>query len=405
MRQVEGRVTVPCYLNVPGCGTGGVFHYDGQLPAAMPGNTAQARFTCNIPRVAADGRRLRPGIYGHGLLGSRGEVNQGQLKRLSNTYGFVFCATDWIGMACTDLPGLPPGEEDVADLLAGKLVVPDCDIPVVGTILLDITNFPKLGDRVQQGMLNQLFLGRAMIHPDGLAADPAFAVNGKPVIDTRRLYYDGNSQGGIIGGALIAVAPDLNRGVIGVPGMNYSTLLRRSVDFDQYAQILYNAYPDERERPVLLQLLQMLWDRAEADGYAQHMTNDPLPNTPKHRVLMHVGLGDHQVSTYAAKVEARTIGAHALAPWAAPGRDSDRRPLFGLPAIRGKTYAGSAIVLFDSGSPVPPKAELPPREGQDPHEFPRRSKLGMRQKDAFLRPRGKVIDVCGGQPCTTSPEG
>ena len=38
-----------------------------------------------------------------------------------------------------------------------------------------------------------------------------------------------------MGGALTALAPDFNRAVLGVPGMNYSTLLRRSVDFDMYA--------------------------------------------------------------------------------------------------------------------------------------------------------------------------
>ena len=35
-----------------------------------------------------------------------------------------------------------------------------------------------------------------------------------------------------MGGALTAVAPDFDRAVLGVPGMNYSTLLQRSVDFD-----------------------------------------------------------------------------------------------------------------------------------------------------------------------------
>ncbi|MEA2125238.1 MAG: hypothetical protein QOI80_2020, partial [Solirubrobacteraceae bacterium] len=200
-------------------------------------------------------------------------------------------------------------------------------------------------------------------------------------------------------GALIAVAPDLDHGVIGVNGMNYSTLLRRSSDFDTYAQFLYNAYPDELERPVLLQLLQMLWDRAEADGYAQHMTTDPYPNTPRHKVLMHIGFGDHQVSNYAAKVEARTVGAHAFAPWTDAGRDTDRHPLFGLPAIRGASFGGSAIVMWDSGSPPPPKEELPPREGEDPHEFPRRSPLGQRQKSDFLRPGGRITDVCGAHPC------
>ena len=65
----------------------------------------------------------------------------------------------------------------------------------------------------------------------GLGTDPAFQNDaGESVIDTRRLFYDGNSQGGIIGGALAAVGVDHDRAVLGVPGMNYSTLLRRSVD-------------------------------------------------------------------------------------------------------------------------------------------------------------------------------
>ena len=58
------------------------------------------------------------------------------------------------------------------------------------------------------------------------------------VIDTSRLVYVGGSQGGIMGGALTAFAQDWTRSVLGVPGMNYSLLLRRSVDFDTYAAIL-----------------------------------------------------------------------------------------------------------------------------------------------------------------------
>ena len=55
--------------------------------------------------------------------------------------------------------------------------------------------------------------------------------------------------------------------------------------------------------------MQQLWDRGEANGYAQHMTSDPLPNTPPHEVLLHPALGDHQVAQVTAEVEARTIGA------------------------------------------------------------------------------------------------
>ena len=74
------------------------------------------------------------------------------------------------------------------------------------------------------------------------------------MIDTQRLFYDGNSQGGIMGGALTAVAPDFNRAVLGVPGMNYSTLLQRSVDFEPYARAVHadlrRAPPDLRPAPT-----------------------------------------------------------------------------------------------------------------------------------------------------------
>ena len=81
----------------------------------------------------------------------------------------------------------------------------------------------------------------------------------------------------------------------------------------------------------------MLWDRGEANGYAQHMTTDPLPNTPPHKVLLHVAFGDHQVATLTAEVEARTIGAVTHAGPLDPGRDPDVDPLFGHPARRFAT--------------------------------------------------------------------
>ena len=145
--------------------------------------------------------------------------------------------------------------------------------------------------------MDQLYLGRLMLHPNGLASAPAFQQGGQPIFDNSKLLYDSNSQGGIMGGALTALAPDFQNAVLGVPAINYSILLRRSVDFDAYAVIMYDQYPNERERPLVLGLLQMLWDRGEGNGYAQHMVGDPLPGTPDHNVLMHVAVGDHQVST------------------------------------------------------------------------------------------------------------
>ena len=102
------------------------------------------------------------------------------------------------------------------------------------------------------------------------------------MIDTRRLYFDSNSQGGIMGGALTALAPDFDRAVLGAVGMNYSTLLQRSVDFDAYSPFLYGGYPNQLERQLWISQIQLLWDRGESNGYAHHITDRPLPGTPRH---------------------------------------------------------------------------------------------------------------------------
>jgi hypothetical protein len=73
-----------------------------------------------------------------------------------------------------------------------------------------------------------------------------------------------------------AVSPDFTRVSLGVPGMNYSVLLPRSVDFAPFAEILYPSYPNETARPLIFDLMQdrrrswrpleSLWPRAPGVG-------------------------------------------------------------------------------------------------------------------------------------------
>jgi hypothetical protein len=388
-RKVEGTLTVPCYLT-NGCAPGGRFSLDRRgLPRRM--GTTQAKFYCNIPRSALDPAsppKARPSLYGHGLLGRATEIDAGNVKSMSNEHNFVFCATPWAGFAA----------EDVQHIVS---------------VLSDFSGFNTVADRMQQGFLNMLLLGRAMIHPQGLSSNAAFQAGGQGVLDTTRLFFDGNSQGGIMGGGLTAVAPDFERAVLGVPGMNYSTLLNRSVDFDTYAAIIYPNYRKVIDRQLWLAQIQLLWDRGEANGYAHHMTNEPLPNTPRHTVLMHVAFGDHQVSDTTAEVEARTIGASAYKPAVGPGRSPWTR-LQLIPALTFFPYEGSAIVFWDTGpirtegtetvgTNAPPVGNTPNRSGDDPHENPRATPAARVQKSEFLKLGGRVVDVCGGGPCHAVP--
>jgi hypothetical protein len=391
-RRVKGTLTVPCYM-APSCAPGGTLALDARgLPARN--GTWNANFDCTIPRSAVDGTPspARPIVYGHGLFGGAGEVGSGLLQQLASAHGFVLCATDEIGMSSSDIP------------------------TTIG-ILSNLSGFPKLPDRLQQGLLNELYLGRAMIHPNGLVSHPAFrAANNAgspPVIDTRRLYYNGNSQGGIMGGALTALSPDFTQAALGVAAMRYSLLLPRATPFDSFASVLYPNYPDELSRPLIISMIQMLWDRGDPNGYAHRMTTNPLPDTPPHRVLINVALGDHQVTNFASDVEARTIGASAHVPVLDQGRWPDVDVLWGVPPITSYPFTGSAIFYWDTGPvrpdplnpartigvPPPPLQNVPNRAGEDPHGAPRGAPLGLQLISQFLSPAGAITDVCGGQPC------
>jgi hypothetical protein len=419
LRQIDGTLDdVPCYLNVDGCpanpGANFSFDPDGDV-TWNPAYTIDVPFRCVIPRSVDAGSAVAPAraaTFGHGLLGDRTQVNaQG---RLANEGNFLWCAVDWAGFSTPDLA-------------------------VVIATLSSVSNFSKLADRMQQGFVHFTYLGRALLHPDGFTSDPAFQYDAgsglEPVIDTSELYFEGISQGAIMGGALTALSPDFTRSVLNVPGMNYSTLLRRSVDSDQYFKLpglgLYANYPNELERPLLLSIMQLLWDRGEGNGYAHHMTDDPLPNTPEHQVLLQVATGDHQVSNVAAEVEARTIGAGVHKPALDPGRHWEPNPFMQLSGIdfgSGPSFdpfEGSALVYYDGGpvswfndgtswasaaiecshgnpaadpcqgSGVMPADEVPPRPetgyGADPHGYPRRSVEGLGHVKTFLGPDGFIL--------------
>jgi hypothetical protein len=439
-RKITGTFSVPCYI-FPSCAapvkckdvvsqfpfdecpSPGSFYYTDPSdpdaePRQVPGQTYQASFICIVGRSAYDsGHLVRPVDYGHGLFGSYTEVTSAPQQEMANREGMMYCATDWFGWANSDIPN--------------ALVA-----------IADLSNFKVLADRGQQGELNFLYLQRLMINPKGFASNPAFQYpSGSSFINLADgVYYDGNSQGGIFGGTVCAVSIDANRCALGVNGMDYSTLLPRSVDYVAsqtlpqflaanaqqfasnpagydptsltgvgYSNALDLAYPDQSQRQLILDLIQTLWDRADPNGYAGHMsaaaeegllpdctgmgvvkasdqtvsncdveTPDPGPD---HHVLMQIAWGDHQVANFTAFDEARTIGARAvggpstsntlaggeallasrLCNTDAKGNFTANDPVDGhycyepdsvlwdIPAIESYPYDGSAIAIFDSG--------------------------------------------------------
>jgi len=372
-RLVEGSYSVPNWLTSDGS-PGNKMNYDASGNPALNG-VVQSPFACIIPDAVVEGTEpANMVIYGHGLLGSQLEIDAGNVVAMANEHNAIYCATKWAGMS----------EDDVPNAIAS---------------LQDLSNFSTIADRLQQGVLNQLVLGRLMLAENGLKMVPAFRrADDSSMIDNSALYFDGNSQGGIMGMMLAAVSQDFDRAVLGVVGMNYSLLLPRSVDFDIYEAVFIPAYENPLDRELLISVIQMLWDSGEGAGYVRHIVSDPLPNTQEKDVLMHVAFGDWQVTELSAMIAARTMGVPIHRPVTADGRNRELSPGWGIDTLDYETDT-SALVIWDSGSDPIPFEQIPPRASRDPHADPRNDVDVRRQKAAFLFD-GELIDICNGEPCT-----
>lgn len=397
-RQIDGTFQVPLYLNTGGV-PGSTLRVDSNGVPVNNGDFFTAQYRCIVPYAATTGGAApavpaRVSLYGHGLLGSHTEISAGNVGDFSSEHNIIQCATDWTGFA----------EDDGGFVIA--------------SVLGDFSKFPNFIDRQHQGILNALMLGRLLIHADGFASDAAFQVGGESMIDSSGLFYDGNSQGGILGGVLAAFSQDATRFSLGVPGINYSTLLNRSVDFVAFDSLLAGNYPASTDRNLLLSVAQILWDRTDPSGHINHVTSDPYANTPAKKLLYQVAFGDHQVAPVTVEVAARSNGASIHQPAISPTKVvPEVTPYYGIPAIAAYPFDGSAMVIWDSGNPAPPTGNVEPPQitpadpewadlgpcpqghSSDPHSCPRSNADARTQKSEFLKNTGMVVDVCGGAAC------
>ena len=360
-KRLHVMMTVPLYLNQPDPG-GRLILDDEGMP--LQNGTAQYEVLVNIPNAATGGT---PGALlqnGHGLLGHKEEGQDGYLAEMADKWNYVAFAVDLIGMSHEDFP------------------------TIASSAAADIEGFLQCVDRQHQGLLNSLLAMRLM--KGGLASDPATFLNGHATINPTLGFYRGDSQGGIFGATYMAISTDVTRGLLGEPGLPYSLLLNRSLDFGTYLILLRGAFRTGRNMQQVIGLLQMLWDRTEPNGYVPYLSGGDLPGTPAHEVLLHVAIGDHQVTPLGAHILARSVGAKNLTPV--------NRHIWGIDEAAAP-FTGSGMVEWSFGLKESPKTDIPPDDtfGPDPHDSVRKLPEAMDQTNAFFR-TGKIESFCKG-PC------
>lgn len=359
--RIFGTFKAPLYLTDPGPGGDLVFGDDG-LPEPNPDQPwYDVEFELLIPNSAAAGSPAKLLQYGHGLLGSKTQIESGHFREFIDQYNYAIFGVDMDGMASED-----------EDFVTNVLVIGDWE------------RMDQFFDRQHQGMINQLLAMRVL--KTAVASDPTYG----ELLNGDEAYYHGISQGGIFGGTYMALSTDVSRGVLGVMGMPYNLLLYRSVDFDPFVGVMNITWPDARDRLHILNLTQMLWDRTEPNGYAPYVRENLLPDTPAHEVLMRSALGDHQVTTLGAHIMARSIGTKHVR--------TGQGAVYGLEEVDGATD-GSSYVEYDLGLPEMPPCNIPMRACDDPHGKIRKLDEARQQLDLFLR-TGETRVFCENASCS-----
>jgi len=354
---IEGRFSVPLFLDVPGPVSVLNLGNDG-LPEAN--GTADFRFTMLIPASATEENPAALLQFGHGLLNERNEVERDHLMDFMDTYGYAMYSTDWIGLSAPD------------EAFLG--------------VIFDsgrIHEYEGQFARTQQAVINALVLNRVVTGT--IATDESYA----PLLDASQNYYYGISLGGILGTVYMALSTDVTRGAADVMGAPFVTLLTRSRQFDPFFAIANNTYEDPRDVQMALSLTQNFWDRSEPVGFLPHLRDDPFEGSPVHELMMRAAVGDHSVSTASAHFQARSLGA--------PHVESGVREVFGLETA--DDAEGIAYIEYDFGLPPEPACPVPMRLCTDPHGGLRGLPSADEQLDRFLR-TGEIVNSCPDGVCS-----
>ena len=324
-RRIRGTFTAPQYLEnyeepptimvrddegMP------VFNEYGEVP-----------FTIVIPQSLVDNNVSGPlVVFGHGFLGNGHGAISGGAREWSQQYNVSFIASDFYGWSSSDMQ-------------------------TIQSALIDVKYFEHQADRLQQAMINKISMVRTF---KGVCSDiPEFYNNQTNLVDTDDIHYMGYSLGGIYGPALVALSPDIDRGVFWVGGSSFSTMIERSTHYYQFELVFSHtvSYPERIDRAILISVAQQLWDSTDPETYFPFITNGYEDVLGPNHVLLLDSVNDAQVSMLSSDRAGRTADIPILST-------SSRIP-YGIMVDDGPVD-GSAMVYFDGHFPGVPEGNLPP---------------------------------------------
>jgi pimeloyl-ACP methyl ester carboxylesterase len=139
-----------------------------------------------------------------------------------------------------------------------------------GAAFIEIEKIANTRDHFKQTLVDLSALLRSLQQGDWES------VIGAPV-DPARIYYAGQSLGGIIGATFVALSPDIKRAVLNVPGADTVDLFDQSAYFGMHVEAFFNREKvarDSFEGFRFMNVARWFMDAADPQGVAHRLTDN-----------------------------------------------------------------------------------------------------------------------------------
>ncbi|MBI88386.1 MAG: hypothetical protein CMB67_05115 [Euryarchaeota archaeon] len=326
LRLITGTITTPHYM-VEKKARSPLMRDSGGDPQFVA--EREIDFSMMIPQSLADNNSSGPlTVLGHGLFGNgRDYVSNSMGRYYGDTYGTTLLATDFKGWSS------------------------DGDLDAMTFALLDLKEFQYQQERQMQAVINHLTMIRTIT---GVCAENEnFKHNGTNLIDMETVNYWGISLGGLRGPSLLAMAPELDWGVLWVGGTSFTHQVERSTHYgsEEYPMEFYSllssqaSLPSRLDRAISIALLQSIWDSTDGETFLPFRETGWKDVLKPFDVFYLSSMMDAQVTILSADRAVRTGNVPVV-------NGSAHHP-FAVDVVEGPVN-GSAAAYFDGNFPPLP---------------------------------------------------
>ncbi|KAH3757285.1 LigA protein [Pelomyxa schiedti] len=297
--------------------------------------------------------------YGHSMLMDRSEIQASWIRDLAYKNQWITYAVDWYGFSRLDL------------LVFSNILFNDPD------------NFVSIVECTQQAFINANLMTHLMTNQ--MLREPELQVSEESLIDPTAFGFYGNSEGGILGGAYIALSDMLDHGITNVAGSPFALILPRSSMFKIFNTIMINfLFYDQRDIRLMLSVFQIIWDAGEVGGWL---------NTLDKPILIQAAIDDPVVCNHATHFYARSLNATLIYP---AYRDvwplAEARPTCCPPPDNG---VWMVEWKYEDVPALPDVSAPADKDAPMVHMCPQQEPAGQQQVTRFLE-TGYVVQYCSG---------